>query len=82
MAFKSLTDSYKLSNGVEIPCIGFGTWQVSDGAAAVSSVKAAIKAGKIRAIGVSNFHGRHDFELSAEDVRWGSVLPIIASLGR
>ena len=23
----SLTDSYKLSNGVQIPCIGFGTWQ-------------------------------------------------------
>ncbi|GHU87191.1 2,5-diketo-D-gluconic acid reductase [Spirochaetia bacterium] len=45
MAFKSLTDSYKLSNGVEIPCIGFGTWQTPDGDVAVSSVKAAIQAG-------------------------------------
>jgi diketogulonate reductase-like aldo/keto reductase len=45
MAFSSLTDSYKLSNGVEIPCIGFGTWQTPDGSVAVSSVKAAIQAG-------------------------------------
>ncbi|MDR1898687.1 MAG: aldo/keto reductase [Treponema sp.] len=42
---KSLTDCYKLSNGVEIPCVGFGTWQTPDGAVAVSSVKAAIEAG-------------------------------------
>ncbi|MDR2160153.1 MAG: aldo/keto reductase [Treponema sp.] len=42
---KSLTDCYKLGNGVEIPCVGFGTWQTPDGAVAVSSVKAAIEAG-------------------------------------
>ncbi|MDR1133656.1 MAG: aldo/keto reductase, partial [Synergistaceae bacterium] len=42
---KSLTDSYKLSNGVEIPCIGFGTWQTPDGEVAVSSVLSAIEAG-------------------------------------
>jgi diketogulonate reductase-like aldo/keto reductase len=42
---KSLSDCYKLSNGVEIPCIGFGTWQTPDGAVAVSSVKTAIAAG-------------------------------------
>ncbi len=28
---KSLTDSYKLSNGVEIPCVGFGTWKAENG---------------------------------------------------
>jgi diketogulonate reductase-like aldo/keto reductase len=39
---KSLTDCYKLSNGVEIPCVGFGTWQTPDGAVAVSSVKEAV----------------------------------------
>ncbi|MDR2020852.1 MAG: aldo/keto reductase [Treponema sp.] len=39
---KSLTDCYRLSNGVEIPCIGFGTWQTPDGAVAVSSVKEAV----------------------------------------
>ena len=42
---KSLTDSYVLSNGVQIPCIGFGTWQTPEGEVAVSSVKAAIDAG-------------------------------------
>ncbi|MDR2650304.1 MAG: aldo/keto reductase [Clostridiales bacterium] len=42
---KSLTDCHKLSNGVEIPCIGFGTWQTPDGDVCVSSVKEAIAAG-------------------------------------
>jgi diketogulonate reductase-like aldo/keto reductase len=42
---KSLTDTYELSNGVKIPCVGFGTWQTPDGETAVSSVKAAIAAG-------------------------------------
>ncbi|MDR1439942.1 MAG: aldo/keto reductase [Clostridiales bacterium] len=42
---KSLNDCYVLANGVKIPCVGFGTWQTPDGAVAVSSVKAAIKAG-------------------------------------
>jgi diketogulonate reductase-like aldo/keto reductase len=42
---KSLTDCYKLNNGIPIPCIGFGTWQAPDGAAAVSAVKTAIEAG-------------------------------------
>lgn len=38
-------DVYKLSNGVGIPCIGFGTWQTPEGDVAVSSVEHAIKAG-------------------------------------
>jgi diketogulonate reductase-like aldo/keto reductase len=42
---KSLTDCYKLSNGVEIPCIGFGTWQTPNGDVAVSSVLSALQAG-------------------------------------
>jgi diketogulonate reductase-like aldo/keto reductase len=41
----SLTDCYKLSNGVEIPCIGFGTWQTPNGEIAISSVLSAIEAG-------------------------------------
>ena len=28
---KSLTDCYKLANGVELRCIGFGTLQTPDG---------------------------------------------------
>lgn len=42
---KSLTDCYTLSNGVEIPCIGFGTWQTPNGDVAVSSVLSALQAG-------------------------------------
>lgn len=42
---KALTDCYKLANGVEIPCVGFGTWQTPDGETAVSAVLSAIGAG-------------------------------------
>ncbi len=42
---KSLTDCYKLQNGVQIPCVGFGTWQTPDGETAVSSVKTALELG-------------------------------------
>lgn len=42
---KALTDAYKLSNGVDIPCIGFGTWQTPNGEVAIESVKEALAAG-------------------------------------
>lgn len=45
IAQKKLTDVFTLSNGVEIPCIGYGTWQTPDGETARDSVKAAIQAG-------------------------------------
>lgn len=41
----NLTSSYTLTNGVQIPKIGFGTWQTPDGQTAVSAVKEALKAG-------------------------------------
>ncbi|MDR1877290.1 MAG: aldo/keto reductase [Flavobacteriaceae bacterium] len=41
----SLIDTFKLSNGVEIPCIGFGTWQTPEGQVAIDTVKYAIKTG-------------------------------------
>ena len=41
----SLTDTFKLNNGYEIPCIGFGTWQTPNGQIAVDSVKSAIEYG-------------------------------------
>ena len=41
----SLTSTFKMNNGVEIPCIGLGTWQTPDGETAISAVKAAVKAG-------------------------------------
>jgi diketogulonate reductase-like aldo/keto reductase len=42
---KSLNDCFTLSNGIGIPCIGYGTYQAKDGDEAVSSVLAAIGAG-------------------------------------
>ena len=42
---KKLTDTFTLSNGVNIPCIGFGTWQAPDGDIATEAVKSALKAG-------------------------------------
>lgn len=42
---KALIDSYELSNGLYIPCIGFGTWQVQNGDVALTSVKAALQSG-------------------------------------
>ncbi|MCG1010785.1 aldo/keto reductase [Salinicoccus sp. ID82-1] len=42
---QKLTDTFTLTNGVEIPCVGFGTWQTPDGETAVNSVKKAIESG-------------------------------------
>lgn len=41
----ALTDTFKLHNGVEIPCIGFGTWQLPEGEKTVVAVCNAIEAG-------------------------------------
>ena len=40
-----LTDSFKLRNGVEIPCVGFGTWRSKDGEIAENAVRKAIEVG-------------------------------------
>ena len=40
-----VSDTFKLSNGYEIPCIGFGTWQINGDDAAEAAVKNAIGAG-------------------------------------
>lgn len=42
---KKLTDGFQLSNGVSLPCVGYGTWQTPDGEIASESVKLAIEAG-------------------------------------
>jgi len=42
---KSLTDCFELANGVEIPCIGFGTFQTPDGEVCINAVLDAIEAG-------------------------------------
>ncbi len=40
-----LTDSFVLSNGVKVPCIGYGTYLTPDGEVAKNSVAEAIKVG-------------------------------------
>lgn len=40
-----LQETYTLSNGVEVPKIGLGTWQIPDGEAAYNSVMYALKNG-------------------------------------
>lgn len=42
---KTLNDYFVLKNGVKIPCIGFGTWQITDEEIVISSVKEAVKIG-------------------------------------
>jgi diketogulonate reductase-like aldo/keto reductase len=42
---KNLKDTYILSNGIRIPCVGFGTWQTPNGEIAISSVEEALKVG-------------------------------------
>ena len=42
--FHSQNDCYTLSNGVKVPCIGYGTWQTAPGQA-VDCVKTAVRAG-------------------------------------
>ena len=42
---KALSDCFRLSNGVDVPCIGYGTWQNPDGELAVSTIISAIDAG-------------------------------------
>jgi len=41
----TITDTFKLNNGVDIPCVGFGTWQTPDGKVAIDSIKCAFEAG-------------------------------------
>lgn len=42
---KTLKDYYELNNGVQIPCVGFGTWQAPNGEIALNAVKDAITSG-------------------------------------
>lgn len=43
--FSKLDDEFVLSNGVKIPCLGYGTWQTPDGNITRESVKTAIECG-------------------------------------
>lgn len=41
----NIQDSYVLSNGIKIPCVGFGTWKLLDEEPSVDVVKTAIDCG-------------------------------------
>lgn len=43
--FTSLSDTFTLSNGVGIPCVGFGTYKTPDGDVCVTGVLTALEAG-------------------------------------
>ncbi|TCL56271.1 diketogulonate reductase-like aldo/keto reductase [Kineothrix alysoides] len=42
---ESLRDCFELHNGVKIPCVGFGTYQIANGESAVSAVRNALELG-------------------------------------
>lgn len=42
---QSLKSTYQLYNGVPIPCVGFGTWQIENGPLAYQSVRIALDVG-------------------------------------
>jgi diketogulonate reductase-like aldo/keto reductase len=44
-AMNALTDCFTLHNGVQVPCIGYGTYQAKDGEQAVNATLAALEAG-------------------------------------
>ncbi|HEY8395898.1 MAG TPA: aldo/keto reductase [Bacilli bacterium] len=70
-----MNNFYTLSNGVKIPAIGFGTWQIPDGAVAYNSTLAALKAG-YRHIDTAMVYGNEksvgraikDFGIKREDL--------------
>ena len=45
LTMNTLTDTFTLSNGVQIPCIGYGTWQTPDGNVTRECVKLALESG-------------------------------------
>lgn len=55
----NINDCFTLSNGVKMPCIGFGTYQTPNGEVAVSSVLEAIKCG-YRHIDTAAIYGNED----------------------
>lgn len=57
--FSSSKDAFKLRNGVEIPCVGFGTYLTPDGDTCVNSVKEALLAG-YRHIDTAEFYANEE----------------------
>ena len=57
--FTSPTDTFTLSNGVTIPCVGFGTYKTPDGDVCRESVLTALDAG-YRHIDTAEFYFNED----------------------
>ena len=75
MEFKDQHSTYKLYNGVEIPCIGFGMWQTPSDQVGVDSVKSAIKAGSLEkpvttavVLNVKDSSGKNVSNISSADL--------------
>lgn len=58
----------KLNNGVEMPILGFGVYQIAD-----QAMEDAYEAGKVRALGVSNFYPDRLIDL----VRFNNIVPAV-----
>lgn len=59
MKFTSLTSTFTLSNGIGIPCVGFGTWQSENGDEAYGAVLAALRNG-YRHIDTASAYGNEE----------------------
>lgn len=53
---KSVKDTFRLNNGYEIPCVGFGTFLTPDGETAVNAVLEALRVG-YRHIDTASYYG-------------------------
>ena len=60
---KSFNDCFKLNNGLEIPCVGFGTFKSTDNGSA-DAIKMAIKAG-YRYLDTASFYHNEEFVAQA-----------------
>ncbi|WNQ12480.1 aldo/keto reductase [Paenibacillus aurantius] len=56
---KHITDTTTLNNGVAMPWLGFGVWQVKEGSEVIDSVKHALKAG-YRSIDTAAVYGNEE----------------------
>lgn len=56
----SIEETYTLSNGLKIPALGYGTWQVTDPNEAIDGIVAAVKAG-YRHIDTAQMYGNEEY---------------------
>lgn len=56
----SLNETFTLTNGIKIPILGYGTWQVTDSQEAVEGVINAVKAG-YRHIDTAQMYGNEEY---------------------